>query len=122
MTDKRFEHEGLIIHASRAGTRCFITWRGISDARSPSAFLNPVIKELTEHAKGSEVTVDFSRLDYMNSATVGPMLSLVRLLDANQQSVLVLFAETDWQRTHLKCMSAIARTLRYVKVEGRPVT
>lgn len=119
MTDMKFEHEGLVILASRTGTRCLIAWRGVSDGRSPAMFLNPVIKQLVELAKGSAVTVDFTRLDYLNSATVAPMLSLVRSLDANEQPVLVLFADIDWQRTHLKCMSAIARTLQHVKVEGR---
>jgi hypothetical protein len=119
MTDRRYEKDGLVLLASKVGNRSYIAWRGVSDARNPAAFLAPVFKELVEYAKGSDVTVDFSRIEYLNSATVSPMLQLVKLLDANGHAVLVLFAATDWQRTHLKCMTAIARTLRNVTVEGR---
>jgi hypothetical protein len=32
---------------------------------------------------------------------------------------LVLYADSDWQRTQLRCMQTIARTLPHVQVEGR---
>jgi hypothetical protein len=122
MTDRKYEHDGLVISVSKVGTQARISWSGVSDARHPGTFLDPVVAELIEQLKGFEVTVDFTELEYMNSATVSPMLSLVKLLDGNGKPVLVLFADGDWQRTHLKCMTAIARTLQNVKVEGRTMS
>jgi hypothetical protein len=119
MTDWRYERDGLQIFASLVGTRAMISWRGLSDSPNPAAFLDPVTTELTERLKGADVTVDFTRLEYMNSATVGPLLKLIKRLDANGTAILVLFSTIDWQRTHLKCMTTIARTLKHVKVEGR---
>ena len=39
-------------------------------------------------------------------------------LTDNEQSVTVRFAGTDWQRTHMRCMRVIARTLQRVRVES----
>jgi len=123
MTDPvvKFEQDGLCIQMTRAAGHITVSWLGVSDSRSPAAFLNPVIEQITRSAGGSAVTVDFTRLEYMNSATVTPLISLVKSLDQAKSRVLLLFAEVDWQRTHLQCMKAIARTMSNVRVEGRPL-
>jgi anti-anti-sigma regulatory factor len=122
MTQWEYKHEGLTISASRTGSRAVVTWKGTSDGRSPGAFLGPVIQELADNLQSADVTVDFTQLEYMNSATVGPLVGLIKSLDAGGNSVLVVFSDADWQRTHLNCMMAIARTMRHVRVEGRNVS
>jgi len=116
----QFEQDGLVINASRANGKGSVTWRGISDSRTPALFLRPVLRELSEQLKGAEVTVDFSKLEYMNSATVSPLINFVKTLDGSCTSTMVLFSETDWQRTHLQCMRAIATTLRNTQVGSTP--
>jgi hypothetical protein len=116
----KFEKDGLCIQMSRSGEQVSVCWLGVSDSRAPAAFLNPVIEQVVRGAKGAQVTVDFTQLEYMNSATVTPLISLVKALDDAGCRVLVLFAEVDWQRTHLQCMRAISRTMSNVCVEGRP--
>jgi len=116
----QFEQDGLIISASRANGKGTVAWCGVSDSRTPAIFLRPVLREVSEKMKGAEVTVDFTKLEYMNSATVSPLINFVKTLDGICTRILVLFAETDWQRTHLQCMRAIATTLRHVAVESTP--
>ena len=116
----QFEQDGLVINASRANGKGSVTWRGISDSRTPALFLRPVLRELSEQLKGAEVTVDFSKLEYMNSATVSPLINFVKTLDGSCTRTMVLFSETDWQRTHLQCMRAIATTLRNTQVGSIP--
>ena len=116
----QFEQDGLVISASRANGRGTVAWCGVSDSRTPSLFLRPVLRDLSEKMKGAEVTVDFTKLEYMNSATVSPLINFVKGLDGICTSILVLFSETEWQRTHLQCMRAIATTLRHVVVESSP--
>ena len=116
----QFEQDGLIISASRANGRGTVAWCGVSDSRTPGIFLRPVLRDLSEKMKGAEVTVDFTKLEYMNSATVSPLINFVKTLDGACTRILVLFAETDWQRTHLQCMRAIATTLRNVAVQSTP--
>ncbi len=119
MAEWNYEQDGLLISAVKTGLKALVTWKGVSDSRNPSSFLNPLVDELAKNLAGAEVTVDFTKLEYMNSATVGPLVHLIRQLDKNGKPVLVLFSDADWQRTHLKCMSAIARTLTHVRIEGR---
>jgi hypothetical protein len=112
----QFEQDGLVINASRTNAKGTVTWCGVSDSRTPGLFLRPVLRDLSEKMKGAEVTVDFTKLEYMNSATVSPLINFVKTLDGTCTRILVLFSETDWQRTHLQCMRAIATTLRNVAV------
>lgn len=114
-----YEQDGFSVSVDFTPMQATIAWLGVSDARNPQEFLGPVIQELSEKLQGVPITVDFSRLEYMNSATVAPMVSMVRALDASGQPVLIRFSKDGWQRTHLKCMTAIARTLQSVTVEAR---
>lgn len=113
-----FEEDGLVIAASRVGGSARVSWAGVSDSRTPGTFLRPVLSDLSEKLKGAEVTVDFSKLEYMNSATVSPLINFVKSLDSGCPRIVVLFSDVDWQRTHLQCMRAIASTLRNVVVDS----
>jgi hypothetical protein len=114
----QFEQDGLVISASRANGKGTVAWCGVSDSRTPGIFLRPVLRDLSEKMKGAEVTVDFSKLEYMNSATVSPLINFVKALDGGCKRTVVLFSESDWQRTHLQCMRAIATTLKNTMVDS----
>jgi hypothetical protein len=119
-SDQNISVEALTIRVSRSSGATTVAWGGTGDSRSPADALNPVTQRLCTTLKGGEVVVDFSGLEYVNSATIAPLMQFVRKLAASDCSVLVLFdAETDWQRTHMQCMRTIARTLKGVRVEGR---
>jgi len=116
----QFEQDGLVINASRINGTGKVAWAGVSDSQTPGLFLRPVLRDLTDKMKGAEVTVDFTRLEYMNSATVAPLINFVKTLDAGCVRILVVFSDADWQRTHLQCMRAIATTLKHVAVQSAP--
>ena len=88
----QFEQDGLIISASRTNGRGTVAWCGVSDSRTPGLFLRPVLRDLSEKMKGAEVTVDFTKLEYMNSATVSPLINFVKTLDGTCTRILVVFA------------------------------
>jgi hypothetical protein len=121
-TDLEFEHGGLRIEVFRSEKKATILWSGVSDSRNPGALLNGVLLRMVDELEGCKVTVDFRRLQYMNSSTVPPIINLIKRLNARAISCLVLYADSDWQRTQLRCMQTIARTLPHVQVEGRPAT
>ncbi len=122
MTERTFDHGDLVITVSRTGPKALVLWRGVSDARNPEAFLNETIRQIAEYVRGADVTVDFTELEYMNSATVVPLVGLIKTLDAGSTPILALFSEVDWQRTHLNCMTIMGRSLKNVRVEGRSGT
>ena len=115
---EKFEQDGLAILLVRSSDAVVIRWQGISDARQPGSFLNPLLAQLTSDAAGSPVTVDLTGLEYINSATVSPLISFIKNLDAASSQVLVRFGKADWQQVHRRCMVAIARTLQHVEIEG----
>jgi anti-anti-sigma regulatory factor len=119
MTDLEFEDNGFVIRMIRSGDNATITWTGESDSRSPSQFINPITSQLVKELQGARVTIDFSALKYINSATVAPLIGCIRALDAAGGALLVVFSDTDWQRTHVQCTRTIARTLKHVSVEVR---
>jgi hypothetical protein len=57
----------------------------------------------------------------MNSATVSPLINFVKALDGTCTKILVLFSESEGQRTHLQCMRAIATTLKHTMVQSAPI-
>jgi hypothetical protein len=116
----QFEQDGLLISASRGIARGTIAWQGVSDSQTPGIFLRTVLRDMSEKMKGAEVTVDFTKLEYMNAATVAPLINFVKTLDGACSRILVVFSQADWQRTHMQCMRAIATTLRHTAVESAP--
>jgi hypothetical protein len=115
-----YENEGLTVHATRHDHAATIAWTGESDARSPGDFLNPLMTRLVKEFSGLNITIDFSGLTYMNSATVAPLIVCIKSFDGAAESVLVVFSDMDWQRTHVQCVRTISRTLKKVKIEVKP--
>jgi len=113
----KFDHDGLSVVIGRTETGFTVSWTGESDSRNPGEFLNPLMARIAKQCAGLPVTVDFSDLKYMNSATVAPLISCIKAFDTVAQSVLVSFSDVDWQRTHLQCVRTISRTLKNVTVD-----
>jgi hypothetical protein len=116
-----YENDGLVITVTRAPKEATIAWTGESDSRSPGDFLNPLMGRLVKELAGHSVTIDFSGLKYMNSATVAPLIVCIKSFDASAASVLVCFSDLDWQRTHVQCVRTISRALKKVRIEVKPV-
>jgi hypothetical protein len=114
-----FERDGLVVTVSVTGDRALITWRGTSDARDPGAILNPYLSRLAARLGGMRVTLDFRLFEYMNSATVAPLIAFIKALDGRgARSVLLYDTKLSWQRVNFQCMKTIARTLKSVDVQG----
>jgi hypothetical protein len=114
------ESHGLVVKCERGEAKVTMTFTGVSDAPDPDTFLVPLLSKLGEGCKGAAVTLDFRDLDYMNSATVAPLIGFMKDLDRTARSATLLWnAKKQWQRVNCKCMQTISRTLAKVKVEER---
>jgi hypothetical protein len=113
----KFEKETLTVLVKRSDTEVSMTWLGESDSRNPGEFLNPIVKQLASELPGLPVTIDLTRLAYMNSATVAPLIACIKSLDSTATEVHVQFSDADWQRTHVQCLRAISRKLKGVRIE-----
>jgi hypothetical protein len=115
----RFDHHGLSIEIAASSPALTMRWSGVSDVRNPGELLLPFLMRMVERCKGKSLKLDFSSLEYMNSATVTPILNFVKALDANAiPATLVYDGAVDWQRINFQCMKTIARTLKHVRVES----
>ncbi len=114
-----FAKDGLSITVSRSGRNATMHWSGLCDARDPELLFGAYMKRLARDLQGLTVTIDFREFEYMNSATVSPILQFIKMLDATDTpTILVYDTRVSWQRVNFQCMKAIARTLRHVQVEG----
>jgi len=118
----KYENDALVVNVTRSGDDVKIAWTGESDSRSPGDFLNPLFARLVSEYAGLNITIDFSGLKYMNSATVAPLIVSIKSFDASAASLLVMFSDMDWQRTHVQCVRTIARSLKKVKIEVKQTT
>lgn len=117
-SERKCERDGLCVLWSRKDELAEIRWQGTSDAREPREFLGPLVCELAETLQGLRVILDFTDAEYMNSATLSPMLELIKELDAVNRDVLVRFSDAEWQQTFLRCVRSFATTLSHVRVEA----
>ena len=96
-------------------------WLGKSRERDPGAMLYPYFNEIINEINESELAIDFSELEYMNSSTVPPILKLFKLLDTRKIRTKILYdSRSGWQCASFKALSTIAETLDNVVVEGLP--
>ncbi|HMU39330.1 MAG TPA: hypothetical protein PKE31_09980 [Pseudomonadota bacterium] len=117
---KTFEQEGLIIRFVQQTSLAKMIWMGVSDSRDPSKFLGSVTQTLLAEVHETPFEIDLRSLEYMNSATLGPLMSFIKALDQNGvQTVLRFNTAVDWQRINCQCMKAVVRTLKHISVEGK---
>jgi hypothetical protein len=114
---KSFEQDGLTIAVKNEQSNATVNWLGTSDSRDPTQQLSPYLESLVDALKGKSVTVDFRKFEYMNSATVSPLITFVKRLDANGIRTTLLFdGSLNWQRLNAQCLKALASMLSCVEV------
>jgi hypothetical protein len=121
-TNIKFKQGELVIAFERLGDQATMVWRGISDSRNPDEFLEPVFRHVLSKAQGCQLEIDFTGLEFMNSSTVSPIISLLRKLDAAKISTSVVFSDVDWQQTHMRCLRTIARVMPSVIVDTKRIS
>jgi hypothetical protein len=112
-----FQFEQLRLQVDTLGEAVHIVWLGCSDMRNPAEAIEPFLKGLVPKFPYKKVVLDFSKFEYMNSATVSPIMAFVRLLDSQSFTTTLRYdIKVDWQRVNCNCMKAISRTLKHVSV------
>jgi hypothetical protein len=116
---ERYDHDGLVISVTPDDRgQLVVQWFGVSDSRDPSTDLVPFLAHLSESCRAKAVLIDFSKFEYMNSATVSPLINFIKQLDAlGAWTTLRFDASVPWQKTNAQCMRAIARTLNHLTVQ-----
>lgn len=113
-------HDDLTIRIEQSSAQVKVVWQGISDARDPGTHLSPYLDKLVEGVSGAEVIVDFCAMEYMNSATIAPILRFVRALEKVSSKVIVIYDQSKtFQRTTFSAIKALGIVLSKLEVRTK---
>ncbi len=97
-----------------------MSWKGVSDSRNPSGFLNPYFEKLIEEMKNLTLVIEFKDLEYMNSSTIPPIIRLLKNLDSNEIATTIVYdINSTWQEVSFKALKTISTMLPRITVEGK---
>ena len=117
---KNFKGGSLEINLSKEGNKNLMQWHGQSVDRSPSALLNPYLDGLINDLKGTELIVDFIKLEYMNSSTVPPIIQFLKNIDASGITTTITYdANSKWQAASFKALETLALMMNNITVTGK---
>lgn len=116
--DLLFSNGKLAVEVSLAQEEYGLRWRGVCDFRDANEALSPVLNTIIHALRGRRLVLDFRPLSFMNSASVIPLLVLVKAICNKGGAVHLIYnAELPWQRSQASSMHAIAQGLKRLTIE-----
>jgi hypothetical protein len=118
-TKTTFKAESLVAVVDVRDDLLTIVLEGISDGRNPNIFFENMMTAIGFQIGERKIEIDLRGLEYMNSGTVAAIVNMTRGLDAKGVTTLLKYdSSINWQRTNARCMKAIARSLKHLRVDG----
>ena len=99
--------DNFSIVVNQEGDTTVLRWFGRSEFRNPSDVLNPYFDVLLPQLVG-KLTVDFKKLDFMNSSTFPAVLYFLKKCDeSGLQTTLLYDASSEWQEASFRPIKII---------------
>ena len=112
--------EGTLTIEIKDAANVTMSWLGRSESREPSAVLNPYFAGIAAGIGGKELVVDFTKLEYMNSSTVPPIIQLIKTLNEKNVTTKIYYdKESKWQAASFKALETISGTMKSIEVIGK---
>lgn len=112
--------DGALSIEIRDGEKITMSWLGKSESREPSAVLNPYLAKTIDAISGKGMVVDFTKLEYMNSSTVPPIIQLIKNLNSKSIATKIYYdKESKWQAASFKALETISKALSSIEVIGK---
>jgi len=118
---ENLKEEDFEIEAVRQGTMVELIWMGSVQVPEPDDLLDPYFEKLLVVAQKNSLSVrcDFTKLDYMNSASIPPLINLLRrLAELEIQGEFIYDASRKVQAASFRALDVIARKSEYTSVRG----
>lgn len=96
----RFAERELVIDVQDGPGELRLVWSGRSTDRDPGKFLMPIFQDLLERVRGDpkRITMDFTKVEYMNSSTFAPIVKLLDMARRSASSVTLEYTQSrKWQ-------------------------
>ena len=119
---KKWVQAGLEISLAQEPTGLRLTWVGKSTAREPRLFLVPILLEAFQSALAAALplVLDFTALDYMNSAT---LTSVVKAFEESRRLSVPIVLEYSlsrrWQALSFEAFRTFETPDGRIKVTGK---
>ncbi len=105
------------INIRQTASGVIMSWVGQSKERNPAQILTPYLDSLIDDLKGRHLTIEYSKLEYMNSSTVPPIILFLKKLNANGIKTAVTYNTlSKWQRASFKALETLALMMDNVTV------
>ncbi|MCB1174901.1 MAG: hypothetical protein KDK39_15120 [Leptospiraceae bacterium] len=120
---KDFENKGFAIRVRPTEAGLHLSWEGEIHVPNPSDLLRPWLEQLLDLLQQEQwqLECDFRPCVYMNSASIAPLIQLLRELASREiQSVFIYDAERKVQAASFRALDVIARKSPFTEIQGVP--
>lgn len=118
---ENLKEDDFEIEVVQEGDMIELFWKGTLGAPDPDEFLDPYFDKLIETARTNKMSVrcNFTNLDYMNSASIPPLIQLLRRMAENEiRGEYAYNAGRKVQAASFRALDVIARKSEYTTVIG----
>lgn len=96
-----------------------IIWSGVCENQEPELSISPFLQEQMSKLVGCNLTIDFLRCEYVNSASITLLFQLIKQLNARGIKTQILYnLEMEWQRITFRSVKIVTQTLSHITVVG----
>jgi hypothetical protein len=119
MLVKEFKVDNFEIKVSEQTDEVKIQWLGRSEARNPAEILNPYLDNIANQLRGKNILIDYTKLEFMNSSTVPPIIKFIKSCSVNGMITNVHYNKNlEWQSASFMPLKTVCIILKNVIVTG----
>jgi hypothetical protein len=115
---KKLQIENFEINVNEA-EKINIKWKGRCDFKDAASLLVPYLNNIIAHFKNSkkEFEISFLDLQYMNSASIMPILKFIRDLDLSSIKSIILYNKnSQWQKKSFEALKMVTSELKHIDI------
>jgi len=121
MMPENLTMDDFSIDAGKEGTIAVFKWKGSLHFPSPEDFLDPYFENILVWAQKERLSIkfDFVSLDYMNSASIPPLIQFLRrLAELEINGEFVYDSKRKVQTASFRALDVSAKKSKFTTVKG----
>jgi len=98
-----------------------IKWTGKSVTRKPAQFITPILVDVLKKSSDEDkrIVLDFTKLEYMNSSTITPIIKILERAKRGANRVTVLYEKAKkWQDLSFSALMIFQTKDNRVSIQG----
>lgn len=121
MEDKEYKNESLVIRLRVGDEGVELIWSGKNTEMDAGKFIGPILTEALDKSEDGRfpVTLDFQRLEFMNSSTISQLIIMLNRARDGQHRVTLVYKEASkWQRFSFTALDVFKTEDRRIDIVG----